>query len=180
MAGAVENWFILRELPGAISSNRVLRRLIGPTRALALSNRLAGSVSGLGGNIGFGLLLGFMPMLFGLFGVPLEVRHVTFVSGQLVFSVLALGPMALSRGDVLAVVAVVPVVGLINFSFSFLLALVVALRARGLGNRWLLRLTRAVVAALLHSPRGFFLAPVDSLPAEGLAPSTPNALEVTR
>jgi site-specific recombinase len=103
VAGGVENWFIVRELPGAISSNRVLRRLIGPARALALSNRLKGSISGLGGNIGFGLLLGFMPVLFGLFGIPLEVRHVTFVSGQLVFSVLAV-PSRAERGQLRGVV----------------------------------------------------------------------------
>jgi site-specific recombinase len=161
VAGGVENWFIVRELPGAIASNRLLRRLIGPARALTLSRRLEGAISGLGGNIGFGLLLGFMPVLIGLFGIPLEVRHVTFVAGQLVFAALSLGPMALARSDVLAVVAVVPVVGLINFAVSFLLALVVALRARGLGNRWLLRLARAVSAELLRHPKGFFLAPPD-------------------
>ncbi len=161
LAGGVENWFIVRELPGAIASNRVLRRFIGPTRAQTLSRRLEGAISGLGGNVGFGLLLGFMPVLVGLFGIPLEVRHVTFVAGQLVFAVLSLGPLSLAGGDVLAAVAVVPVVGLINFAVSFLLALVVALRARGLGNRWLLRLGRAVAAELVRRPGAFFLAPPD-------------------
>ncbi len=159
VAGGVENWFIVREMPGAISSNRLLRRVIGPVRAQAMAQRFQEQINGLGGNVGFGMLLGFMPMLIGLFGVPIEVRHVTFVAGQLAFAAMELGPMALTRADVLAVVVVVPLVGLINFAVSFLLALVVALRARGLGNRWLVRLARAVVAELWRAPKAFFLAP---------------------
>jgi site-specific recombinase len=159
LAGGVENWFIVRELPGALASSRVLRRLVGPTRALEISQHARVQVSGLGGNLGLGLLLGFMPMIFSLFGLPLQVRHVTFVTGQLAFAVMEKGWQSLAEPPVLQALVSIPLVGLINFAVSFFLALVVALRARGLGLRWLLRLSRAVGVRLLRSPKEFLLAP---------------------
>ena len=161
MAGAAENYFVLRELPGAIATNRLLRRVIGATRASRLSRFLTQQASGFGGNLGFGLLLGFMPMLFVLVGLPLEVRHVTFVTGQLAYAALELGPAAFVRPDFLWALLSIPMVGLINFSVSFAFAIVVALRARNLGVRGQVTLARAVLLRFLESPKEFFLAPKD-------------------
>lgn len=159
VAGGAENWFVLRELPGAIASNRTLRRLFGAQRAMRLSRFLTEQASGFGGNVGFGLLLGFMPLLFNLVGVPLEVRHVTFVTGQLAYAALELGPTAFARADFLLALLSIPLVGLINFYVSFAFAIVVALRARGLGLRSQVALVRVVLQKLLQEPRQFFLAP---------------------
>lgn len=159
VAGAAENYFVLRELPGAIASNRLLRRVFGASRATRISRFLTEQISGFGGNVGFGLLLGFMPMLFVLVGLPLEVRHVTFVTGQLAYAALALGPTVFARTDFLLALLSVPMVGLINFAVSFAFAIVVALRARGLGVRGQLTLLRAVGRRFISSPREFFLAP---------------------
>ncbi|MDP1825984.1 MAG: hypothetical protein Q8L48_22155 [Archangium sp.] len=161
IAGAAENYFVLRELPGAIATNRTLRRVFGASRASRLSRFLTEQASGFGGNVGFGLLLGFMPMLFVLVGLPLEVRHVTFVTGQLAYAGLALGPEAFGRADFLWALLSIPMVGLINFGVSFTFAIVVALRARGLGVRSQVTLARAVLRRFLSGPREFFLAPKD-------------------
>ncbi|MBL8909769.1 MAG: hypothetical protein JNM17_03595 [Archangium sp.] len=164
IAGAGENWFVLRELPGAIASNRLLRRTIGPSRTTRLSRFLTAEAAGFGGNTGFGFLLGFMPMLFVLVGIPLEVRHVTFVTGQLAYAAVQLGPAVFTRGDFLVSLISIPMVGLINFAVSFAFAIVVALRARGLGLRGQIQLLRAVGKHFLRSPREFFLAPRESTP----------------
>lgn len=162
LAGGAENEFVLREMPGAIATNRALRRLIGAQRASRLSRFLTEQASGFGGNLGFGFLLGFMPMLFNLLGIPLEVRHVTFVTGQLGYAALQLGPTVFTRPDFLAALLSIPMVGLINFGVSFTFAIVVALRARDLGVRSQLRLARAVLVRFLRSPKEFFLAPKDA------------------
>jgi site-specific recombinase len=162
IAGAVENWFVLHEMPGAIASNRKLRRLLGPERAAAVARYLTAQISGLGGNIGFGMLLGFMPMLFQLVGIPLEVRHVTFVMGQLVYAGLQQGAASIVSANFLWALATVLMVGLVNFSVSFALALVVALRARGLGLKEQLNLGKAVLVRLRKAPSTFFVAPRDA------------------
>ncbi|MFT3711262.1 MAG: hypothetical protein QM817_26830 [Archangium sp.] len=164
VAGAAENWFVLRELPGAIASNRLLRRTLGPSRTTRLSRFLTEQASGFGGNTGFGFLLGFMPMIIVLVGIPLEVRHVTFVTGQLAYAAVQLGPAVFARGDFLVALISIPMVGLINFAVSFTLALIIALRARGLGLKGQVSLIRAVGRRFLTSPREFFLAPRESTP----------------
>jgi len=161
VAGGAENYFVLKELPGAIASNRLLRRLFGASRTNRLSRFLTQQASGFGGNIGFGVLLGFMPMLFVLLGLPLEVRHVTFVTGQLVFAACEVGPSVFVRTDFLMALLSIPMVGLINFGVSFAFAIVVALRARGLGVRSQVNLARAVAARFFSSPKAFFIAPED-------------------
>lgn len=180
IAGAAENYFVLRELPGAIATNRVLRRVFGASRASRLSRFLTEQASGFGGNVGFGMLLGFMPMLFVLVGLPLEVRHVTFVTGQLAYAALTLGPSAFGRPDFLWALLSIPMVGLINFGVSFAFAIVVALRARGLGLRDQVSLARAVWKRFLEGPREFFVAPkeepapvasLDPAPEEGAVSS---------
>ncbi len=173
LAGAAENYFVLRELPGAIATNRTLRRVFGASRASRLSRFLTEQASGFGGNLGFGFLLGFMPMLFVLVGLPLEVRHVTFVTGQLTFAALQLGPSVFARPEFLAALVSIPMVGLINFGVSFTFAIVVALRARGLGVRSQVSLARAVVRRFLGSPGEFFLAPPDEPTVEAV-PATPS------
>lgn len=159
IAGGVENWFTLREWPEALAASRPLRRVLGPSRAAAAGEFVRAQLSGLGGNVGLGMLLGFMPMLFSLVGVPLDVRHVTFVTGQLTFAAAQGGFMALAEPSLLVALLSVPLVGLTNFAVSFTLALLVASRSRNLGSTWLLRLAGAVLRRLAKSPKQFFLAP---------------------
>ncbi len=174
IAGATENWFALKELPGAIASHRGLRRLIGAERALKVSRAVTNNVAAFGGNVGFGLLLGFMPLLFNLVGVPLQVRHITFVAGQLAYAGAYLGWGELSRPDFLWALTAIPLVGLLNFSVSFALAIVVALRARGLGvaAQWVV--AQHVAKRIVTKPLQFFLAPAAPT---GAAPPTNRPLE---
>lgn len=164
IAGAAENYFVLRELPGAIATNHALRAMLGVPRAARLSRFLSEEGGALGGNVGFGMLLGFMPLLFVLVGLPLDGGHVTFISSQLAYAAIKLGPTALMRADFLVALLSVPLVGLLNFGVSFAFAIVVALRARDLGVKGQLALFRAVARHFLRSPRDFFLAPKDPEP----------------
>lgn len=163
MAGAVENWFVVHELAGALASNRVLRRLVGRDKARAFSERVMRHIAAFGGNVGFGLLLGFMPFGFKLIGVPMEVRHVTFVMGQLTFAGMSHGPTKVDVSGIGWALVAVPLVASLNFGVSFGLALVVALRSRGLGLKAQVSLGRAVLKRLVKEPKAFFVAPKDKV-----------------
>lgn len=159
IAGATENWFALKELPGAIASHRGLRRLVGTERAQRVARAITNNIAAFGGNVGFGLLLGFMPLLFNLVGVPLQVRHITFVAGQLTYAGASIGLDAFSQPGFLVALAAVPLTGTFNFVISFALAIVVALRARGLGvaAQWVV--VKHVARRFVTRPLQFFLAP---------------------
>jgi site-specific recombinase len=156
-AGWLDNWAVYRRLPEAIAQHRI-GRVIGRRTMVWLSGVFARNVSGFGGNVSLGFLLGMTPAIGKFLGVPLDVRHVTLSTGALAFAGVALGGEALASGLPQAMVGIV-VIGIFNFAVSFLLALLVALRAREVDRLDRLRLLRAVLVRLATRPREFFLPP---------------------
>ncbi len=176
IAGAVDNWFTLRELRDGLASNRLLRRFFGAERTAHIADFARRHISGLGGNIGFGLLLGVMPFIFFLVGIPLEVRHVTFVMGQLAYAVAAYDHSLWTDAHFYVLLATGVSVGLINFAVSFTLALTVALRARGLGIKSQIALGRAVLRQFWQTPRRFFVAPKEIAASQDTIHQEPSSL----
>lgn len=159
MAGSLENWAVYRRLPEAISKHRRLRRWFGSAAATRASTFLARNVSGLGGSVSLGFLLGMTTTFGSFFGLPLDVRHVTLSTGSLTFSVAALGGKAsLAAGLVNAIVGIA-IIGLLNFGVSFALALMVALRAREVSRADTIKVATLVVRRFLRDPRPFFIPP---------------------
>lgn len=183
-AGWFENWAAYQRIPEGIAASRGLRRVIGKARARRVAAWFTRNLSGFGGNLTLGFLLGMVPVLGKFFGLPLEVRHVTLSMGSLAFAGFSLVE---SNAGVpilafLAALCGIAVIGLLNFGVSFALALEVALRARDVGRTGHFSLVKAVGQRMLASPRDFVFPPADApLPvavsaaaADGGAPSVPE------
>lgn len=174
-AGWFENWVVFRRLPEAIA-HHPLGKVVGVHRMKALARKFAHGASGIGGNVSLGLLLGLVPMFGKLFGLPMEVRHLTLQAGTLGLALGTLRHEVLRGGALWAVVVGLFFVGLANFGVSFCCALWVAIRAHG-GERGLLsRLTLSVLRRMKDSPLEFVLPPADS----ELAIEVDLGLDVTR
>jgi site-specific recombinase len=156
VAGWIENWAVYRRLPEAIADHR-LGRIVGRRAMASCSRFFLRNVSGFGGNVALGLLLGMTPVMGKFFGLPLDVRHVTLSTGALTLAVCALGPESVSHGSSWAAALGIVVVGILNFGVSFALALAVALRARQVERSDRVRLLLSVVATFARSPRQFLL-----------------------
>ncbi|HTJ83189.1 MAG TPA: hypothetical protein VL400_15830 [Polyangiaceae bacterium] len=155
-AGWLENWAVYRRLPEAIAEHRI-RRIVGRRVTEWASRVFARNISGIGGNVSVGLMLG-LTQTFGTFiGLPLEVRHVTLSTGSLTFSVLAMGSESLHTGDFSAAVLGVGVTLALNLGVSFLLAIVVAFGAREVSFWEAMRLFLALVIGFVKNPIRFFL-----------------------
>jgi site-specific recombinase len=92
-------------------------------------------------------------------GIPIEVRHVTFVTGQLTFAAMTLGPQAMFHADFLWAMSTIGLIALCNFGVSFSLALFVALRAREVGVRAQIDLVGEVLRHLRRAPMDFLRTP---------------------
>ena len=159
-AGWLENWSAYRRLPEAIAEHRI-RRVVGQKTTQWLSRVFAHNISGVGGNVSIGLMLGLTHSVGQFIGIPLDVRHVTLSTGSLTFAVLAQeGPPLATPGLVSAILGIVIILAL-NLGVSFTLALIVALRAREVGAPEAFRLAGAVLIGFVKSPLRFFL-PVES------------------
>jgi site-specific recombinase len=172
VAGTVENWFVYRQLPESIATHRTLRALLGNQRAMGVANFLRDNMQGFAGNISLAFMLGMVPAFASFFGLPLEVRHVTFVTSQVGFAGMYLGSYGALSTEFLQCVPSIFLVLFLNFASSFALAALVALRARGVDRRGTVRLIGAVWRYFRERPLDFVRAPKDAEPApEGAAPT---------
>jgi site-specific recombinase len=164
-AGWFENWVVYREIPQAIAAHR-FRRWLGRGTTAWASRAFHRNVSGFGGNVTLGVLLGMTPVVGKFVGVPLDVRHVTLSTGALTLAVCAQGKESLSSHEFRDAVLGVVVIGILNFGVSFMLALVVALRAKEVGLRDRVRLVVSVAATFARSPMQFIFPPATVAGAE--------------
>lgn len=172
--GWLENFAVYRRLPEALAHHPLALRLLGASGARRLANAFLHGVSGIGGSVALGTLLALVPLVGSFFGVPADVRHVTFAFGSLALAGCALGPAAVLQPAFLMALVGVAATLLCNFTVSFSLALGVALRARDVPLKDAPRLLRAVATHLVRNPRTFFLPPRDT-PVTEEAPAAPSA-----
>jgi site-specific recombinase len=172
-AGWLENWAVYRRLPDAIAHHR-WRRVFGVRFMGWLSKYFERNISGFGGNTTLGVLLGFVPVLGKMTGLPIDVRHITLSTGALALAVSALAFPVVVEGAIETEHAGAPVdlwngvawagggiavIGLLNFGVSFVLALSVALRARNVTLKDGAKLGFGVVHQFVRSPIQFFFPP---------------------
>jgi site-specific recombinase len=165
-AGWIENWSVYRRLPQAIAEHR-MGRVLGEGTMQRLSVIFARNISGVGGSVALGFMLGMAPVVGRFFGLPIDVRHVTLSSGTLVLAVAAHGPELLRETPFLLAFAGIWVIFACNLGVSFILALTVALRAREVTAEGRARLVAALIGRFLRSPREFLLPPRAGADAPG-------------
>jgi site-specific recombinase len=154
-AGWVENWTTYRRIPEAIEHHRI-GRVIGKHNTARIARFVSHNVSGIGGNVTLGFLLGMTPVMGVFFGLPLGVAHVTLSTGSLTLAGAALGPDILPSASFIWAAVGIALIGLLNFGVSFALALMVAFRARDVGRKEIFVLFRAVIRRFFRSPFEFF------------------------
>lgn len=157
-AGWIENWAVYRRLPQAIAEHRV-GRWLGEGTMRWLADAFARNISGVGGSVALGFMLGMAPVLGQFFGLPIDVRHVTLSTGTLVLAVAAHGPAMLKDAAFLWGLAGIGVIFVCNLGVSFTLALTVALRAREVSGQARLRVAGALLRRFLRAPREFLGPP---------------------
>lgn len=159
LGGAVENWSAIHRLPEAFHHHPQIIRAFGAKRAAAFARSFARNVSPVGSSIALGFLLGATPIVGKFFGAPLDVRHVTLSTGALTFAIASVGSFSVVSHPIQEAMAGIVMIGFLNFTVSFSLALSVALRARNVPFRALGTLAWAVFRRFLRAPSTFLYPP---------------------
>lgn len=137
-----------------------LQAMFGQVRLARLAAYLDNNLGALAGNFFLGVMLALVGTVGFLIGLPIDVRHVTLSSANVGLALAALNFSV----DVLTVGKImlgIGLVGLINLSVSFALALWVAMRSRGVGFGQTRLLVAILWARLTIMPKQFFW-PVDA------------------
>jgi site-specific recombinase len=156
--GWVENFAVYRRLPLAIAEHRS-GRWLGRRFTRWAADAFASNISGYGGSVALGVMLGMTPPLAAFFGLPLDVRHVTLSTGTLSLALSAGGVVVIGESGTLAAMAGIVVIFVLNLGVSFALAMAVALRAREVPRRDRWALASAILRRLLRRPQDFILPP---------------------
>lgn len=160
VGGWIENWAVYHRLPEAISEHR-LGVFWGPKRLRRISESFSKNISGWGGSIALGYMLGMLPPLGRFFGLPLDVRHVTLSTGTVALGAVSLSRAIMPEGALFWAAIGIAVTFVLNLSVSFYLALKLALKAHGANLGGNVVILKTILHAFLHSPRDFFFPPLD-------------------
>ena len=159
IAGWVENWFVFHRLDSAIAWNPRSIAWLGEARAQRWARWWRDNISGLAANVSLGLMLGLVPALASVFGLPLEVRHVTLSTGQIAAALGTLGLPLLHEPAFWWCVAAIPVTAMLNLGVSFALAFRLAMVSQGLKLQDRGRIYQALRQRWRAAPGSFFFPP---------------------
>jgi site-specific recombinase len=160
--GWTANYVAVTRMESAIAHSLRIRHRLGPSGANAIAHWLKHHAAGSVGYIVLGFLLGGVPILFALFGIPMEVRHVTLGAAGLAYAWdAALLTGELRSSDVILSFLGVILVGLCNILTSFVLSFLLAVRARDIGEDKARRFLKEVGSELVSHPVTFLLPGFD-------------------
>ncbi|MBI3230185.1 MAG: site-specific recombinase [Burkholderiales bacterium] len=157
ISGYYDNKASYSNIPERLRQLRWLQKLLGPQRLLRATTYVGNNLGALAGNFFFGVMLGSIGQIGVFFGLPIDIRHITFSSANFAFALVGLDHQISWQLALYSLLGIV-LVGAVNLAVSFSLALAVALRSRkvnfGRGGSLMLLLWRR----LLAKPRDFFWA----------------------
>jgi len=152
--GWVENFATYNRLAEAIADHPLGLR-VGFDRMRRIADIFERNISGWSASIVLGYSLGFIPTLGHIFGVPLEVRHVTLSTGTLALAATSLGKDWLYRNWFFHTLFGIAIIFVLNLGVSFGIASWVALRAYDVPYGDQLQLLKYVMKSFLRSPWRF-------------------------
>lgn len=158
IAGSITNASINRRVPLRIREHPTLKLIMRPERRARLADLYERHAGGVISNFWFGVFMGCVGVLGAFFGLPLDIRHITFAAGNLGLGMVGMA-WHISVGTVLMSLLGIFLIGVFNFAVSFALSLSVALRSRGIPVSELFPIAGAVRRHFMQHPADFFLPP---------------------
>jgi site-specific recombinase len=158
VGGWCENFAVYHRVPASIAQHPI-GQTIGADRMQRLAGWVDRNIGPWSTSISLGYLMGFTPEIFGFFGLPLDVRHVTLNTGMFAFAAARFGPSAFRQVWLYSAVVGIALMFVLNLGVSFAIASFVALRAYDVGHEERASILRYVFKRMLSSPL-LFLFPV--------------------
>ena len=158
ISGYYDNKSIYNRVPLRLKKHPFLRRVFTPRGLIRFSNYINKNLGSLAGNFFFGVFLGFTGTIGYLLGLPLDIRHITFSSGNFGIALYTIG-WSLSSYDIWTSWLGIAGIGFMNFIVSFGLALFVAIKSRRVQFKYTRKLFGNLIKLFFKHPTDFFFAP---------------------
>ena len=162
IAGYHDNLSIYNKIPQRIAALSFLKKILGEQRLNRVSNYIENNLGAIAGNFYFGCLLGGMSAVGVLFGLPVDIRHITFSSSYFGFSSVALDFKVTTEMLWLTGSSIL-LIGVVNLVVSFGLAIYVAMKSRKLSFAQWRTFLKTLLNRLNQHPAEFFFPPKDEV-----------------
>ncbi len=159
IAGSVGNWSVHGRIPQRLQEHPVLKMWLGPEKRARLAAYFERNAPGIISNFWFGVFMGSVGMVGSFFGLPLDIRHITFAAGNLGLGLVGAQGQVETWTVVWSVLGI-GLIGFVNFAVSFGLSLTLALRSRGIPLRELRPIVGAVRERFRRHPTTFLVPPL--------------------
>jgi site-specific recombinase len=169
VGGWCENFAVYHRIPASIAQHP-LGLTIGADRMQKFADWVDRNIGPWSTSISLGYLLGFMPVFFEFFGLPLDVRHVTLNTGMFAFAAARFGSSVFSQVWLYSAMVGIAMMFVLNLGVSFAIASFVALRAYDVRHKERASILRYVFRQMMSSPLQF-LFPVQQ---KSVASETPR------
>ena len=157
LSGWAMNWYSFHQLSFLMSENKKLNFIFGKEGTQKITHYFEHALVGIVGSIALGVFLGIIPVFLKILGIPLDVRHVTLSTGALAASIPTLGTEILRTQEFIRAALGIGLIGFLNLTVSFTLALFVAFRAKKISQHKKFLIYRSVLSRFIKSPLSFIL-----------------------
>ena len=155
ISGVVSNRDKHNQVYYRIQEHPLLKKTFGKQRTKTFATWYEQRWAGIISNFWFGVFMGSTASVGLFLGLNLDIRHISFASGNLALAIYGSG-FQVSTTMLLWAIFGVGVIGFINFSVSFGLSLGLAFRSRAISIFELRFVTLAIWNHFKHKPMSFF------------------------
>ncbi|WP_430614396.1 recombinase [Flavobacterium sp. JP2137] len=159
ISGNISNKHKHNQVYYRIQEHPWLKRNLGIARTKRLANWFEAKWPGIMSNVWFGVFLGTTGSIGVFLGLNLDIRHITFVSGNIAMGIFGAD---FSVGTSMLIWAFIGMglIGFVNFIVSFSLSLGLAFRSRNIPLLEVFPLLRSVLVYFKLYPAAFFFPPI--------------------
>lgn len=158
ISGSVVNRSIHLRIPERIAQHPILKLTLSERWRERLAHGYSRHAGGVLSNFWFGVFMGSISTIGIIFGLPLDIRHITFAAGNMGFG-MAGADWQVDKWTIVMSVLGIGIIGLINFAVSFGLSLALALRSRNIPISDVFAIVGSVWERLRVEPMSFFFPP---------------------
>ncbi len=156
ISGNVGNSSVFFRIPKRIEKNPFLNYFLGKNVAKRISDYYAKNWAGIISNFWFGIFLGATGPIGLFFGLDLDIRHITFASGNFALGLYG-ADFSVSAATFWTAFFTVFLIGFFNFAVSFGLSMILAFRSRKVNFGELKKIYNEIFRYFMKNPLRFFL-----------------------
>lgn len=155
IAGNISNRIKHNRIIFRLQEHPVLKILIGRKRAAKLAAFHGKKYPGVMSNFWFGVFMGSTAMIGYILGLNLDIRHITFASGNFALGLYGSEWSTIFNMLVWVIIGI-GIIGFMNFIVSFTLSIIVAMRSCKIPISELRFIFKAVLIHFVNKPTHFF------------------------